>query len=174
MSSLLRGARPCHMITVIASRHKALHPVLYCALCRDTCLVWVYSSCICAAHAPVWYMHQVLGAKRKTLAGYSSSTVQPHQGFIYGCALIQGTPQGEGLVDRLVEGNITSGKCVCVCVFGGSPLTCFGSITKNGDDKECMLGDLSPDCDLLVIRVMMMMRVCCWRGLSSLSSASIA
>lgn len=37
---------------------------------------------------------QVLGAKRKNLAGYSSSTVQPHQGFIYGCALIQQTPPG--------------------------------------------------------------------------------
>eukprot|EP00879_Flechtneria_rotunda_P011202 GHRR01011700.1.p1 GENE.GHRR01011700.1~~GHRR01011700.1.p1 ORF type:complete len:418 (+),score=108.76 GHRR01011700.1:198-1451(+) len=35
---------------------------------------------------------QVLGAKRKTLAGYSAATVQPHQGFIYGCQLIQQTP----------------------------------------------------------------------------------
>lgn len=47
-------------------------------------------------HAVVCHYVQVLGAKRKTLAGYSSSTVQPHQGFIYGCALIQATPLGTG------------------------------------------------------------------------------
>lgn len=35
---------------------------------------------------------QVLGAKRKNLAGYSAATVRPHQGFIYGCQLIQQTP----------------------------------------------------------------------------------
>jgi RNA processing factor Prp31 len=32
---------------------------------------------------------QVLGAKRKTLAGFSSSSVQPHQGFIYSSPVIQ-------------------------------------------------------------------------------------
>lgn len=37
---------------------------------------------------------QVLGAKRKTLAGFSSSSVQPHQGFITGCDLVGQTPPG--------------------------------------------------------------------------------
>lgn len=51
---------------------------------------------------------QVLGAKRKTLAGYSSSTVQPHQGFIYGCALIQATPPGlKAKAARLVGAKCT-------------------------------------------------------------------
>ncbi|KXZ56164.1 hypothetical protein GPECTOR_1g140 [Gonium pectorale] len=35
---------------------------------------------------------QVLGAKRKTLAGFSSTTAQPHQGFISGCAIMAQTP----------------------------------------------------------------------------------
>ncbi|GAB4824063.1 hypothetical protein N2152v2_011109 [Parachlorella kessleri] len=35
---------------------------------------------------------QVLGAKRKTLAGFSSTAAQPHQGFIFGSDIIQQTP----------------------------------------------------------------------------------
>ena len=35
---------------------------------------------------------QVLGAKRRNLAGFSSRTTQPHQGFVYQCELIQRTP----------------------------------------------------------------------------------
>ncbi len=38
------------------------------------------------------YALQVLGAKRKTLAGFSSTAAQPHQGFIYACDIIQQTP----------------------------------------------------------------------------------
>lgn len=35
---------------------------------------------------------QVLGAKRKNLAGFSSATAQPHQGFITGCQIMSQTP----------------------------------------------------------------------------------
>ncbi|KAG7675206.1 hypothetical protein Ndes2526B_g08067 [Nannochloris sp. 'desiccata'] len=35
---------------------------------------------------------QVLGAKRRNLAGFSSKAAQPHQGFVFGCELIQQTP----------------------------------------------------------------------------------
>lgn len=35
---------------------------------------------------------QVLGAKRKNLAGFSSTTAQPHQGFIFASDIIQQTP----------------------------------------------------------------------------------
>jgi hypothetical protein len=37
----------------------------------------------------------VLGSKRKNLAGFSTSSVQPHQGFIYNSTIIQSTPPGE-------------------------------------------------------------------------------
>eukprot|EP00878_Enallax_costatus_P019722 GHUV01020815.1.p1 GENE.GHUV01020815.1~~GHUV01020815.1.p1 ORF type:complete len:423 (+),score=111.92 GHUV01020815.1:457-1725(+) len=51
---------------------------------------------------------QVLGAKRKTLAGYSSATVRPHQGFIYGCQLIQQTPPAlQAKAARLVGAKCT-------------------------------------------------------------------
>ncbi|KAG2446240.1 hypothetical protein HXX76_000832 [Chlamydomonas incerta] len=35
---------------------------------------------------------QVLGAKRRTLAGFSSTTAQPHQGFIFSCPIMATTP----------------------------------------------------------------------------------
>ena len=35
---------------------------------------------------------QVLGAKRRNLAGFSSTTAQPHQGFIFGSDIMQQTP----------------------------------------------------------------------------------
>ena len=35
---------------------------------------------------------QVLGAKRRHLAGFSSKAAQPHQGFVFECDLIQQTP----------------------------------------------------------------------------------
>lgn len=60
-------------------------------------------------HAVLCHAVQVLGAKRKTLTGYSSSTVQPHQGFIYSSALIQATPPGTGGHGFLIRGLVTSG-----------------------------------------------------------------
>lgn len=51
---------------------------------------------------------QVLGAKRKTLAGFSTATVQPHQGFIYSCQLMQQTPPPlRPRAARLVAGKCT-------------------------------------------------------------------
>jgi RNA processing factor Prp31 len=35
---------------------------------------------------------QVLGAKRKNLAGFSSTAAQPHQGFIFASDIVQQTP----------------------------------------------------------------------------------
>ena len=37
---------------------------------------------------------QVLGAKKRNLAGFSSRAAQPHQGFVFNCDLIQQTPPG--------------------------------------------------------------------------------
>lgn len=51
---------------------------------------------------------QVLGAKRKNLAGFSSTTVQPHQGFISGAEIIQQTPPAwRNKAVRLVAGKCT-------------------------------------------------------------------
>jgi hypothetical protein len=36
---------------------------------------------------------QVLGSKRKTLAGYNSANINSHHGFIYGCSLVPSSHQ---------------------------------------------------------------------------------
>ena len=56
------------------------------------------------------YLHclQVLGAKRKTLAGFSTATAQPHQGFIYNSDVIQQTPPAlRGKASRMVGAKCT-------------------------------------------------------------------
>lgn len=51
---------------------------------------------------------QVLGAKRKTLAGFSSTTTQPHQGFIHACAIMHTTPPSlRGKAARLIAAKST-------------------------------------------------------------------
>lgn len=51
---------------------------------------------------------QVLGAKRKTLAGFSTATAQPHQGFIYNTDVIQQTPPAlRGKASRMVGAKCT-------------------------------------------------------------------
>jgi U4/U6 small nuclear ribonucleoprotein PRP31 len=51
---------------------------------------------------------QVLGAKKRNLAGFSTRTVQPHQGFIFGCDLIQNhTPPSL----HVKAGRLIAGKC---------------------------------------------------------------
>lgn len=48
----------------------------------------------------------VLGAKRRALAGFGSAAAAPHQGFVYGCALVQGTPPAlRTRAARLVAGK---------------------------------------------------------------------
>ena len=51
---------------------------------------------------------QVLGAKRKNLAGFSTATAQPHQGFIFTSDVIQQTPPGvRGKASRMVGAKCT-------------------------------------------------------------------
>ena len=62
----------------------------------------------------------MLGAKRKSLAGLSSSSAQPHQGFIFACDLIQGTPPGmRSRAARLVGAK--SALLARVDAFGQDP-----------------------------------------------------
>lgn len=57
---------------------------------------------------PVCPLLQVLGAKRKTLAGFSTATAQPHQGFIYNSDVIQQTPPAlRGKASRMVGAKCT-------------------------------------------------------------------
>lgn len=61
--------------------------------------------CSCAHFSPKH--KQVLGSKRKTLAGYSSANINTHHGFIYGCSLVQTTPPGL----RLKAARLAASKC---------------------------------------------------------------
>jgi len=75
---------------------------------------------------------QVLGAKRKHLAGLSSSSANPHQGFVFQSAVVQSTPPPlRTKAARLVAakcallarvdayGQDPSGAVRCPGVFGG-------------------------------------------------------
>ena len=51
---------------------------------------------------------QVLGAKKKTLAGFSTATARPHQGFIWNSEVIQQTPPAfRNKASRLVGAKCT-------------------------------------------------------------------
>mmetsp|Transcript_19087 Transcript_19087/g.32724 ORF Transcript_19087/g.32724 Transcript_19087/m.32724 type:complete len:498 (+) Transcript_19087:198-1691(+) len=50
---------------------------------------------------------QVLGARKKNLSGFSGTTAQPHQGFIYQCVVIQQTPPSL----RVRAARLVAAKC---------------------------------------------------------------
>ena len=71
----------------------------------------------------------MLGAKRKTLAGFSSTTAQPHQGFIFQADLVQRAPPG--LRQKTVK--LVAGKCALLArvdAFGQDPAGGVGSRFK--------------------------------------------
>lgn len=78
---------------------------------------------------------QVLGAKRKTLAGFSSSSVQPHQGFITGCDLVGQTPPGlKAKALRLIGAK--AALLARVDAFGQDPSGQTGSSFKEEMGKK--------------------------------------
>lgn len=63
---------------------------------------------------------QVLGAKKKNLAGFSTATLQPHQGFISQCAIIQQTPPSL----RVKAARLVAAKCTLLArvdAYGQDP-----------------------------------------------------
>ncbi|GFH28972.1 U4 U6 small nuclear ribonucleo Prp31-like, partial [Haematococcus lacustris] len=65
-------------------------------------------------------LSQVLGAKKKVLSGFSTATLQPHQGFIYGCAVLQQTPQAH----RAKAARLVAAKCTLMArvdAYGQDP-----------------------------------------------------
>lgn len=92
------------------------------------------SSCVFRLLSPP----QVLGAKRKNLAGFSSTTAQPHQGFIFGSDIIQQTPPSL----RSKAARLVGAKCTLLAridAYGqvGRPL---GVVAQGGcwvDTRHC-------------------------------------
>mmetsp|Transcript_32954 Transcript_32954/g.83657 ORF Transcript_32954/g.83657 Transcript_32954/m.83657 type:complete len:498 (-) Transcript_32954:312-1805(-) len=63
---------------------------------------------------------QVLGAKKKNLAGFSTATLQPHQGFISHCHVIQQTPPSL----RVKAARLVAAKCTLLArvdAYGQDP-----------------------------------------------------
>ena len=74
---------------------------------------------------------QVLGAKRKTLAGFSTATAQPHQGFIFNSDVIQQTPPGL----RAKASRMVGAKCTLLArmdAYGQDPSGQAGEAMKVG------------------------------------------
>ena len=120
----------------------------------------------CASTRAGWQMHaarelvllkggeagaQVLGAKRKTLAGFSSTSVQPHQGFITSCDIIQQTPPGlRTRAARLVGAK--AALLARVDAFGQDPSGQTGSQFKVHAPLRCLLYNTAPCvCHIIVL-----------------------
>jgi hypothetical protein len=66
---------------------------------------------------------QVLGAKRKTLAGFSSTAAQPHQGFIFASDIVQQTPPGL----RTKAARLVGAKCTLL-----ARIDAYGQVRAGG------------------------------------------
>eukprot|EP00884_Botryococcus_braunii_P005496 jgi/Botrbrau1/14948/Bobra.0018s0052.1 len=78
---------------------------------------------------------QVLGAKRKTLAGFSTATAQAHQGFIWGCDIIQETPPAL----RPKAARLVGAKCTLLAridAYGEDPTSSTGASFKEEMRKK--------------------------------------
>lgn len=71
----------------------------------------------------------MLGAKRKTLSGFSSATAALHQGFIYGCSIIQNCPEEF----RAKAARVVGAKCTLLAridAYGSDPSGSQGAQMK--------------------------------------------
>jgi U4/U6 small nuclear ribonucleoprotein PRP31 len=81
----------------------------------------------------------VLGAKRRHTAGFSSSAAGAHQGFVFGCDVVQGTPPGL----RQKAARLVGGKCTLLArvdAYGEDPSGVQGAAMKvRGGGSFCLL-----------------------------------
>ncbi|KAK9917190.1 hypothetical protein WJX75_001712 [Coccomyxa subellipsoidea] len=78
---------------------------------------------------------QVLGAKRKHLSGFSSATQALHQGFVYGCEIIQQTPPAL----RAKAARMVGAKCTLLArvdAYGQDPTGSAGAAMKEEMQKK--------------------------------------
>eukprot|EP00891_Asterochloris_glomerata_P008708 jgi/Astpho2/8708/e_gw1.00128.13.1_t len=77
---------------------------------------------------------QVLGAKRKNLAGYSTASVQPHQGFVFQSDIVQQTPPAF----RKKAAKVVGSKCTLLArmdAYGQDPSGGAGQQMKEAIKK---------------------------------------
>ena len=90
---------------------------------------------------------QVLGAKRRHTAGFGSNAAGAHQGFVFGCDVVQGTPPAL----RQKAARLVGGKCTLLArvdAYGEDPSGVQGAAMKVGDPSllpcraTCVLGSV--------------------------------
>ena len=82
---------------------------------------------------------QVLGAKRKNLAGYSTASVQPHQGFVFQSDIVQQTPPAF----RKKAAKVVGSKCTLLArmdAYGQDPSGAAGQQMKVGSPFKTLSG----------------------------------
>ncbi|KAI8469084.1 MAG: U4/U6 small nuclear ribonucleoprotein [Monoraphidium minutum] len=109
------------IIRFVEGRMGAIAPNLSAAIGSEVAarLMGVAGGLLALSRIPACNI-QVLGAKRKHLAGLSSTAAQPHQGFIYGSAVVQNTPPGL----RTKAARLAASKCALLArvdAYGQDP-----------------------------------------------------
>ena len=74
---------------------------------------------------------QVLGAKRKNLAGYSTASVQPHQGFVFQSDIVQQTPPAF----RKKAAKVVGSKCTLL-----ARMDAYGQDPSGGAGQQMKVG----------------------------------
>lgn len=72
---------------------------------------------------------QLLGAKRRNLAGFSSTAAQRHQGYLFSCEIVQNTPPSL----RIKAGRLVGTKCTLLArvdAYGQDPTGRIGADFK--------------------------------------------
>ncbi len=87
---------------------------------------------------------QLLGAKRKTLAGFSSTASQRHQGYIFNCEIVQNTPPAL----RVKAARLVGAKCTLLARVDAYGQVCEGGV------RDCVC--------VIVCVIVMVMVYCCW------------
>lgn len=87
---------------------------------------------------------QVLGAKRRNLAGFSSTTVQPHQGFIFASDIIQQAPPSL----RSKAARLVGAKCTLLARVDayGQVCWCTAWIGRRSKAVLLLVGSSAPLC----------------------------
>lgn len=95
----------------------------------------------------------MLGAKRKNLAGYSTASVQPHQGFVFQSDIVQQTPPAF----RKKAAKVVGSKCTLL-----ARMDAYGQDPSGGAGQQMKVG--SPCQDLVLHQQQGGSQVWCQKG----------
>ena len=85
-----------------------------------------------------------MGAKRKNLAGYSTASVQPHQGFVFQSDIVQQTPPAF----RKKAAKVVGSKCTLL-----ARMDAYGQDPSGGAGQQMQVGSASQSLFCISCRV---------------------